>query len=122
MIQAHAVDDRPIVVGHAFDFLHLSHDAPRDLARRLVFLVDWKAVIQRHGHDTQERILTGLARRVPLDLREYPGFIASRQEFWLFAPRRRDAWIGPTLAREPVLHLTQRAKEETGYLFFVAPR
>ena len=122
MIQAHAIDARPIVIGHAFDFLHLSHDAPPDLARRFVFLVDWKAVMQRHGHDTQERILTGLARRAPLDLPEYPAFVAAREPFWLYAPLRADGWIGPTLAREPRLRLLERAREEQGVLYFVEPR
>ncbi len=122
MLEAHAADTRPIVVGHAFDFLHLSHDAPADLARRLVFLVDWQAVMQRHGHDTQERILTDLAHYIPLDLRAYRDFLASRQEFWLFAPLRRDAWIGPTLAREGSLRLLERSREEKGVLYLVAPR
>jgi hypothetical protein len=122
MIQATAADERPIVVSQAFIFLHLSHDAPRDLARRLVYLIDWKGALQHHGNDTHERILTGLARRVPLDLREYAGFVASRQEFWLYASRRRDAWIGPVLAREPALRLAERAREDIGVLYLVVPR
>src|SRR5262249_18834034 len=122
VIRAHATDQRPIVVSYAFEFLQLSHAAPLDLARRFVFLVDSNGALQHVGNDTQERVLAGLARRVPIDVREYGPFVASRQEFWLYAPRRPDNWIGRTLAREPALQLDERARDRAGALYFVSPR
>lgn len=85
-------------------------------------LVDWKGAIQHFGNDTHEQILADLARRVPLDVREYAPFVASRQAFWLYAPRRPDNWIGRALAREPTLRRAERARTATGVLYFVSPR
>jgi hypothetical protein len=84
----------PVVVSGPLPFLELAHHASPELAARLYYLSD-PALSQHYlHHDTAERALRNLRRRVPVGVVDYGDFLAGHHRFLVYGD---DGWLRPAL-------------------------
>lgn len=82
-LEAHAKGNVPIVISSPIEFLELTYDAPREIARRLIYLADPKLGIQYTGTNDVEKGLLEMKRWAGLDVRPFHTFVSSRKDCYI---------------------------------------
>ena len=85
----------PIVINDGDLFLQLQHYTPAEFSSRLFYLVDPDAARKYSGTDSDDLILLGYGRFVPLNLRRADSFLQSGRPFLLYASPK--GWLLPVL-------------------------
>jgi hypothetical protein len=84
LIEAARERDLPVVCSDQHLFLKLSHYAPADVRRRLVYLADPEASMRYLGHNSLERGMLDLLKPwFRLNVQEYRSFVAAGRPFLL---------------------------------------
>ncbi|MCI0336972.1 MAG: glycosyltransferase family 39 protein [Acidobacteria bacterium] len=77
--------DLPIAVTDQHEFINLAHNAPPDIASRLVYLADPGKALYYLGHNSVEKGVVDLLKPwFHLPIEEYDRYIASRKEFLVY--------------------------------------
>lgn len=107
----------PIVVGSSRRFLELSHYAPPDLRRRLVYLPNVSLSRRYLKNDTGDLAMLKLARYAPISVRDYRNFFNNNRRFILLDSGGGDQWIVPHLRASGVVwKLSVKAEGEQFYI------
>ena len=88
----------PIVINDGDLYLQLVHYTPVEFSSRLFYLVDPDAARKYSGTDSDDLILLGYGRFVPLNLRRADPFLQSGRPFLLYASPK--GWLLPVLRNE----------------------
>jgi len=88
----------PIVINDGDLFLQLQHYTPAEFSSRLFYLVDPDAARKYSGTDSDDLILLGYGRFVPLNLRRADSFLQSGRPFLLYTSPK--GWLLPVLRNE----------------------
>jgi hypothetical protein len=88
----------PIVINDGDLYLQLEHYTPVEFSSRLFYLVDPDAARKYSGTDSDDLILLGYSRFVPLNLRRADAFLQSGRPFLLYTSPK--GWLLPVLRDE----------------------
>jgi hypothetical protein len=108
--------DSPLVIGHPLQFLPLAYYAPPEVAGRLVYLADPAASVRYVGHDTADRVLLELRRRVPIRVEPYAEFLSANPWLQVYVRDGDPRWLLSALSGE---HVELRARRAPHTLFQV---
>lgn len=93
-LEKYAGGDAPIVISGPMDFMELSHDAPKDLARRLTYLADTRLALQYTRSDDAEKGLVEMRSWAKLNVQQFREYVTSGRRCYVYVVNYPDeyAW------------------------------
>ncbi|HET9177258.1 MAG TPA: glycosyltransferase family 39 protein [Terriglobia bacterium] len=91
-LESYAGGSAPIVISGPMDFMELSYDAPKSLARRLTYLADPRLSLQYTGSDDAEKGLVEMRSWAGLDVQQFREFVAAGQKCYVYVINYPDAY------------------------------
>lgn len=82
-LEAHAKGNVPIVISSPIEFLQLTYDAPRKIAKRLIYLADPKLGIRYTGTNDIEQGLVEMKHWANLNVQPFRTFVASGKDCYI---------------------------------------
>ncbi len=100
-LEDHAKPLRPIEVANPLRFLELTHQPPRDLRGRLLYLADSRLAIEDTGENDVEKGLIEMKQWAGLNVRPYRAALASSGTVFIYAQDYPDPnqWVIPELTK-----------------------
>ncbi|HEV2246398.1 MAG TPA: glycosyltransferase family 39 protein [Terriglobia bacterium] len=94
-LESYASGDAPIAISGPMDFMELSYDAPKSLARRLTYLADPRLALQYTGSDDAEKGLVEMRSWGGLNVQQFLEFVASGRRCYVYVINYPDqyGWI-----------------------------